>query len=578
VHLRRNGTKAARPSGLHLAHHGQHIRCSRCYLPAARLPGRCRHLCRCRGKGGVAEADTTRLRDGQGRARALADQPGFQLGNRRHLRDQELADRPGRHSGKVAEHDTGLAAALHHGQQEARVARQPVQLGDDQHGPAGAAGGERGGKLRPIGTLAALHLLKLRHHLAAGLGDVSGNGLALRLKAKARSALAIGRDPEIADKTGAGRGHGPSLGRVYHFVKRTFDRMIRRRKAALLCRLDSSRQHTGKAPTPAETDNMPIELGTIAGSESLIRDLYIDLRKRIAAWASLTKQTSQARMGYVGQHLVSVVTGFPGGRSGARGYDLSIPGKGFGEIKTCYRVDQLGKCLSCGQPVAPGEPECPHCGATGIRRNDDSKWLIGMAHEGDLGSILDPYRYYLVLFDFTDMQNPDTVRASIWEVDPLAPGFAYCMIDYWYNIRARSTSKAPFNMWPFQLKFDLMRPLLIYRSFIHGNTIRTEVFPGINVPVYHVPQSLPEYARSQNLTGEKLKSLASLLEIDINTPATQKRAFLSALQLEVTRRSLHADVVIDALAKALYFTDISQYMDDLPGTLPQRLRQGGLID
>ena len=35
--------------------------------------------------------------------------------------------------------------------------------------------------------------------------------MALRLKAKAGSALAVGRDTEIADKTGAGRGHGPSL-------------------------------------------------------------------------------------------------------------------------------------------------------------------------------------------------------------------------------------------------------------------------------------------------------------------------------------------------------------------------------
>jgi hypothetical protein len=37
-----------------------------------------------------------------------------------------------------------------------------------------------------------LHLPKLRHHLAASLGDVCRDGLALRLKAKAGSALAIG--------------------------------------------------------------------------------------------------------------------------------------------------------------------------------------------------------------------------------------------------------------------------------------------------------------------------------------------------------------------------------------------------
>jgi hypothetical protein len=41
-------------------------------------------------------------------------------------------------------------------------------------------GSQRGSDLRPIGAFAALHLLELRHHLAAGLGDVSLDGLALR--------------------------------------------------------------------------------------------------------------------------------------------------------------------------------------------------------------------------------------------------------------------------------------------------------------------------------------------------------------------------------------------------------------
>jgi len=55
---------------------------------------------------------------------------------------------------------------------------------------------------------------------------VCGDGLALRLKPEAGSPLAIRRDAEIADETGEGRGHGPSLGRVYHPGKRPFDRVI----------------------------------------------------------------------------------------------------------------------------------------------------------------------------------------------------------------------------------------------------------------------------------------------------------------------------------------------------------------
>ena len=66
------------------------------------------------------------------------------------------------------------------------------------------------------------------------------------------------------------------------------------------------------------------QLGTIEASEQLIRDLYITLRNNINLWSNITKQTPQARMGYIGQHLTSIVTGFPGGKSGARGYDIVI--------------------------------------------------------------------------------------------------------------------------------------------------------------------------------------------------------------------------------------------------------------
>lgn len=86
-------------------------------------------------------------------------------------------------------------------------------------------------------------------------------------------------------------------------------------------------------------------------------------------------------MGYVGQHLVSVVTGYPGGKSGARGYDLVIDDERHGEIKTCYRVDQLGSCNACGAVVSSLETECAVCGSTSINRKDDSKWLIAIRNE-----------------------------------------------------------------------------------------------------------------------------------------------------------------------------------------------------
>ncbi len=65
--------------------------------------------------------------------------------------------------------------------------------------------------LRPIGVLAALHLLELRHQRAAGLDDVDGHRLALRLQAEARPPLAIRRNAQIADKARRNRDHPQSL-------------------------------------------------------------------------------------------------------------------------------------------------------------------------------------------------------------------------------------------------------------------------------------------------------------------------------------------------------------------------------
>lgn len=212
-------------------------------------------------------------------------------------------------------------------------------------------------------------------------------------------------------------------------------------------------------------------LGTIEASEALIKDLYIDLRAKVNAWSKITQQTPQARMGYVGQHLVSVVTGYPGGKSGARGYDLVIDDERHGEIKTCYRVDQLGSCNACGAVVSSLETECAVCRSTSINRKDDSKWLIAIRNNDEFAKLLDPYRYYFVLFEFESIydSNNNDIIASIWEVDPKSKGFAYCMIDYYLNIRSQSTSKAPFNMWP-HVPYDTSPALLCF-DFAQTDTL-----------------------------------------------------------------------------------------------------------
>ena len=316
----------------------------------------------------------------------------------------------------------------------------------------------------------------------------------------------------------------------------------------------------------------PIQLADLKSSEKLISDLYIDLRNRVSKWASITHQTAQARMGYVGQHLASVVTGFPGGKSGARGHDLLLPDGEFAEIKTCYRVDQLGKCNACNASIASIEPECSKCGSTDIKRNDDSKWLIGIRNDEEFAGILEPKSYYLVLFEFVDLASPDTIRSSIWEVDPKLPGFTYCMVDYRLNIQAKSSSKAPFNLWPYSLKFCLMRPLLIYRSTISlaENSIRTEIFPRRGRAQLHGLEPLANYSKSSNLTLDKIRVLARLLGIDAQPP-NKKRDFLEFIQNQIDDRGIPPAVVADKAAAALYLQDIEIHIPSLPEPLKGRI-------
>ena len=317
--------------------------------------------------------------------------------------------------------------------------------------------------------------------------------------------------------------------------------------------------------------NNVYKLGSVKGSEVLIKDLYIDLRRKVRKWATVTRQTAQARMGYIGQHLVSVVTSFPGGRSGARGKDLILPRGAFAEIKTCYRVDQLGYCNKCQARVASLEEYCPHCNSKDIKRNDDSKWLIGIRNKDEFESILDPKFYFLVLFEFLDIQSTDTtIQASIWRVDPKVPGFAYCMVDYYLNIRTKSKSKAPFNLWPYQLKFDIMRPMLIYRSLIKPNDmIETSLFPGRDKPQLHPLKSLTEYSGSKNLAREKTVVYGKSLGMSLKSE--EKGDLLEQIQSFIEKKHVPPEAAADAIAKALYLPEIKTHLPTLPRKIKKYL-------
>lgn len=316
------------------------------------------------------------------------------------------------------------------------------------------------------------------------------------------------------------------------------------------------------------------KLGTVEASEALIQDLYLELRQKVHKWAAITKQTSQARMGYVGQHLVSVATGFPGGKSGARGYDIVYPNGTFGEIKTCYRVDQLGKCEACGAVIASTEVDCSSCGSKDLKRNDDSKWLISIRNDDEFWAILEPKLYYLVLFEFEDLQKADVIVASIWTVDPTVPGFALCMIDYYQNIRSKSTSKAPFNLWPRSLKFELMRPVLIYRSRIEADkTVKTELFP-TSPGRDEMISKLEEHAGSRkNLGDDKILALAVQCGLAVDPrPSNWRVRTLRSIREHLDSSKTPNSDICDLVARTLYLRDVKDHLRALPEKMQQHIR------
>ena len=90
--------------------------------------------------------------------------------------------------------------------------------------------------------------------------------------------------------------------------------------------------------------------------EKFIEEIIITPKRYLARWATLTNQTPAAKIGYIGQHLTSLITGVQGTGSGARGDDLSDGS----EVKSCNKVDQVDKCKNCGTRVLRIENECPN--------------------------------------------------------------------------------------------------------------------------------------------------------------------------------------------------------------------------
>ncbi len=314
---------------------------------------------------------------------------------------------------------------------------------------------------------------------------------------------------------------------------------------------------------------MKYQLKTIECVNALLNDLYINLRKKVNYWSKLTGQTAQAKMGYIGQHLVSAVTGYLGGKSGARGKDLIISDTEYAEIKTCTRIDQLGVCKNCGSPVSPVEERCSLCNSTNIKRKDDSKWLINITEEEPnentlddsedvLTNIIKPKYFFFVLFEYEDIGNKNSpVIITIYRVNPRNPGFVFCMLDYFYKLGHKSA----FNMWPHMLKFALCHPCILYKSKIENDgRIETLIFEPDN-PQEVIFDDLPRFSQSK-LVKDNSAGILSEYGIDANDGISVTK-MLKVIDEYCKENNISNETKINKFSKGLYKSSVSSIKSDL---------------
>lgn len=147
-------------------------------------------------------------------------------------------------------------------------------------------------------------------------------------------------------------------------------------------------------------------------------------------------------------------------------------------------------------------------------------------------------------------------------------GFAYCMIDYYLNIRSQSTSKAPFNMWPHMLKFALTEPTLIYRSKItnDGNII-TDVFPSKNNTYSDVLLPLSSYSGSTTISVANIKNVIKKYSPSARVNGLNKEKLLQLLEdIRKTNNITNADLC-NKFADEIYLPKIVLKKADIPLSL-----------
>lgn len=251
-----------------------------------------------------------------------------------------------------------------------------------------------------------------------------------------------------------------------------------------------------------------------------ISDMLISPRKNAHKWSVLTNQTPNLKMGYPGQHLASLITGMKGTATGARGNDI-VDGT---EVKSCSKVDQSDKCNDCKTTVLRSDKVCPNCGSSNIKRNNDSKWLIGIRNENELRMALEETpRFLFIVTDYPEFDNQNfediRIRAfEVWVKSERCKNFRELLRSYYYNIYLEHIkldekhTPAPKNIFPDGFPFYMCNPIKTFECTIL-NSLSSN--PELNISKYIQPSIDRENIESEQMPASLLnKNELNLLQID----------------------------------------------------------------
>lgn len=256
--------------------------------------------------------------------------------------------------------------------------------------------------------------------------------------------------------------------------------------------------------------------------KEFIEDIIIAPRQTLKKWSAITRQTPSIKLGYIGQHLASLITGVQGSGSGARGDDL-LDGT---EVKSCNKLDQLDKCRNCGNRVLRYEDCCPNpnCNSTDIERRNDSKWLFSIRDEKELNQYKNLDRILLILMDYPDFGNDNfnDIRISAYEIYPKESQcqvFNKLIDNHYYNIYRPKIDKRrkanPMNLHPFSYQFYKCNPTKVFEATIKNINIQKKCLVNLNYFVQptqerkgsiEMPSSLLKKEEWELLNFELLKS------------------------------------------------------------------------